>query len=190
VFDWLFEGLWQIYTVLGLVAVVLLILWWRYRQRYLLYGVGAMAVLALLYLLLDFAVETDREQIGRELQEMSRAVHDRNPDGIFNLVSDSFTFEGLDKRALQALAAQYIRNGTVTDVTIKEYRFLGATDGTPPVANVTFRVIVTTGVGSQQTIPFFCRAQFQRQPNKGWRLSSAAPFDPIKTDEPIHIPLP
>src|SRR6266849_845754 len=76
--DWLFEGLWQVYAVLGMGAAVMLILWWRDRRRGWLYGVAVVGFLILLYVLLDFAVETDGEQIGRELQEMSRAVRNRD----------------------------------------------------------------------------------------------------------------
>ncbi len=116
--DWLFEGLWQIYAVLGLTALVLLILWWRDRRRFWLYGIAIAGGLALLYLLLDFVVETDSEQIGHNLQEISKAVHDHDLNKAFSFVADDVAVEGMNKKALQDTAALYVNNnnGTITDV--------------------------------------------------------------------------
>jgi hypothetical protein len=183
--DWLFEGLWQVYAVLGMIALVLVILWWRDPRRYWLYGLLVVAVFILLYMLLDYAVETDREQIGIRLQKMSQAVHNRNLNEAFQMVADDGLFDGMNKAALQQEAAKYVNSGTVTDVIIKDYRFESKTADAPPVANVEFMIKVQ---GNFNTIPLFCKAQFKKDPAKGWRISSAQLFDPFHENEPIIIP--
>lgn len=180
--DWLFEGLWEVYISLGLAAFVLLIIWWRHRKRYWLYGVAAFVALILLYMLLDFAVETDREQIGVRLQRMSQAVHNHNLNEAFQMVADDGVFDEMNKTALRSLAAANVNN--VSDVVFKEYHFLGKTSDSPPVANVEFNVKV---LGNINTLPMFCRAQFRKDPAKGWQIRRVELFDAFHNDEPIHI---
>jgi hypothetical protein len=183
--DWLFEGLWTVYAALAMIALVLVVLWWRDRRRYWLYGLMVVAALILLYMLLDWAVETDREQIGIRLQKMSQAVHNRNLNEAFQMVADDGVFEGMNKAALQQEAAKYVNSGTVTDVIIKDYRFDSKTADSPPVANVQFLIKIQ---GNFNTIPVSCQAQFKKDPAKGWRISSAELFDPFHENERIHIP--
>ncbi len=186
--DWLFEGLWAVYATLGMVAVVLLILWWRDRRRGWLYGIAVAGLLILIYALLDFAVETDGEQIGRELQEMARAVRNRDLNGALVFFSDRFVAEGHNKAAFQQMAEPYVRNGTVTDVVIWDFHFNGKTKDAPPIANVNFRVKLKGNLGSAGEYFALCEAQFEQEPNKVWRLRGFRLFDPMKNDEPIHLP--
>jgi hypothetical protein len=186
--DWLFEGLWQVYAVLALIALLCLVLWWRDRRPLWLSGLAIIGLLILAYLLLDYAVETDGEQIGRHLHEMSDAVHRHDVNSVFVHVADDFSISGKDKRALQNLAAGYINNGTVTDVEVKKYHFVKRTKQSPPIATVNFQVIVRGNLGPMDQLVFFCEADFAQGPNKDWRLKSFRLFDPLRNDEPVQLP--
>jgi hypothetical protein len=183
--DWLFEGLWQVYAVLGLAALGLLVLWWRDRRRGWLYGLGVVAALILLYLLLDFAVETDGEQINRELQEISQAVRNHDLNTAMSFVADDFKYEGKNKKELQALAAGYFHQGALEDLIIWDYRFRGKTKDTPPLANVTFRVKPKGNIGLNEALFFECEAQFDLDSKKVWRLKTMRLFDPAHENTPI-----
>jgi hypothetical protein len=186
--DWLFEGRWEVYGTLAVVALALLILWWfRDRKRHWLIGVGVVGVLALIYLLLDYAVETDREEIGRKLQEMSQAVKRQDLNAAFDSIADNFTFAGTDKRTLQERADAHIKSSTVSEVVIWDYEFDGLSDQTPPLANVSFKVKVKGNLGGTQEVMFFCRAEYQKDAAKGWRMRSVRLFNPINTDEPVDV---
>jgi len=186
--DWLFEGRWEVYGTLAAVALALLILWWfRDRKRYFLIGIAVVAALALIYLALDYAVETDREEIGRKLQDMSQAVKRQDVNAVFETIADNFTFDGMDKRSLQEKAAGYINNGTVTEVVIWNYVFEGVSNQTPPLANVSFHLKVKGDLGGAQEVAYFCRAEFQKDGTKGWRMRSFRRFNPINTDDPVDV---
>jgi hypothetical protein len=186
--DWLFEGRWDVYAVLAVAALVLLVVWWRDRRRFWLYGFGFVGLLILLYLLLDFAVETDGEQIGRHLQEMSQAVRNRHVNDVFVHVADDFRSGTKDKKALQDLAAGYINSGTVTDVVIWKYRFVEKNKDKPPIAKVTFQVKVKGNLGRAEELFYFCEAEFEQGLDKVWRLKSFRLFDPMKNDEEVPLP--
>jgi hypothetical protein len=140
------------------------------------------------YLLLDYAVETDGEQIGRHLQEMSAAVRRRDVEIVFNNVADDFQIAGNDKMALQQLAGGYIRNGTVTDVVVWKYHFVGRTKETPPVAKVNFQVKVKGNLGGAQELFYFCESEFEQGRDKQWRLKRFQLFDPMRENEPVPLP--
>jgi hypothetical protein len=184
--DWLFEGLWQIYAALGLIALVLVILWWRDRRRYWLYGLLVVAALISLYMLLDYAVETDREQIGIRLQKMSQAVHNRTLNEGFELVADDAAFQGMNKAEMRGKANEYVNSGRVTDVIVRDFRLESKSGSAPEVAKVEFMIKVQGNLGGGfNSIPIFCKAQFKKNPTKGWQLSAVELFDPVHNDEPF-----
>ncbi len=185
-FDWLFEGWWEVYAALAMIALVLMILWWRDRRRFWLYGLIVVAALVLLYMLLDWAVETDREQIGIRLQKMSQSVHNRTLNEGFELVSDDAALHGMNKTAMREKANNYVNSGTVTDVIVKDFRFDSKSGSAPEVARVEFMIKVQGNLGGGfNSIPIFCKAQFKKHPTKGWQLSAVDLRDPVHNDEPF-----
>ncbi|HMC64028.1 MAG TPA: hypothetical protein VKI65_03745, partial [Gemmataceae bacterium] len=115
-FDWLFEGLSAVYLLLATAAVILLVVWWRTRRRKYAVVIGVIAALAGAYYLLDIAVETDREQIQRKVQELAAGVHEHRLERTFAQVSDSFRRRGRTKEAFRQAADQVI--GRVREVRV------------------------------------------------------------------------
>jgi hypothetical protein len=185
VLDWLFEGRGVVYGLLGMVALALTIIWWRDQRRLWVYALGTVIGLILLYLLLDFAVETDGEQISRHLQGMSKAVREHHPDVALALVADDFNWEGKNKRELGALATGLINNGSLTDVVVWDFQLISKTTGPPHLANVSFRVKPLGNLGGAENMFFICEAQFEQDSKKVWRLKRMRLLDPLRDNVEI-----
>ena len=74
-FDWLFEGRPSVYLLFGAAAFAYLALWYRnQKKKRRLRAAAVCVVLACFYAGLDWAVETDREQVRHRVEEMAAAV--------------------------------------------------------------------------------------------------------------------
>ncbi len=196
--DWLFEGRPTVYVILAAAAVLLFVAWWQARKRPWLYATVAFLALIGVYFLLDRAVETDREQIVRKVEEMSAAVHDRNVERIFVHVSEQFRLGNSDRAAFRALAERAIRGGQVTEVKAWDFQFPDDFRGTErrtvrgrpeelPVARVQFRIHPEgPGLSNAQ---FLVRATFVRDPDGQLRLLDFQLFNPfVDQNSPMQIP--
>ena len=102
-FDWLFEGHLSVYFLLTAMAALFIVLGVRTRKRrWYAVAAGAVAV-AGLYCVLDFAVETDREQIQRKVRAMAADLTaPAHLDAVMENVSDRFHCPFADsKKALR-----------------------------------------------------------------------------------------
>jgi hypothetical protein len=189
VFDWLFEGRLTVYALLAVAAIVLGILWWRERKPRYLFGIGVVLALMAVYSVLDWAVETDREQIVRKVREMSAAVHAGNIDALFKDISDQFKSpQGRDMQATRDFARGMIESKQVTEVTVWDFHFNGDIDRARPV-EVVFQVKPRGSVGvGVEGLFFRCVATFVHEGNGGWRLHGCKLFPPGQADESNAIP--
>jgi ketosteroid isomerase-like protein len=141
------------------------------------------------YFLLDWAVETDREQIGRRMQEMAGNVRTRNIAAIFSHISEDFR---RGKENFRRLAESHIQRGDVDSVVVWDLQF--PDEFRTPVevsgrraegAQVFFRVNTHGGIseGWQARV----EALFVRDPDGQWRLLDFRLFDPL-TNQPLSIP--
>jgi hypothetical protein len=196
VFDWLFEGRTAVYVYLAAVGIFLLLAWQQTRKRLWLIGLGAVAVLAGLYFLLDRAVETDREQVVRKLQEMAAAVRGRDTDAIFAHVSDRFDRNGRNKAQFRQVVDGVLRGRLVDDVEVWDFTFPELFRGTVPVPGeaapaetirMSFRA-KAKGAGVPEGPGNPCEARFVRDPDGQWRMLDFQVFNPVITNEPVPIP--
>ena len=179
-FDWLFEGWLSVYLLLAGLGVALLVMWWRTRQRSLLVGVGLAMLMAGLYALLDRLVETDREQITRNVVEIIEAVNKRDLDGIFKHVSDQFRSpNGRSKQELRTFAEENLRRGIVEKVVVMDI----VCDGTPSRESGTARVFFRVKAVVNREILADCDTTFDFSPQHGWRMRSIRLFVPGTNDE-------
>jgi hypothetical protein len=185
VFDWLFEGRLSVYVFLAILAGLLLYLWWIRRKRWFLYASVGAAALAGVYLLLDRAVETDREQIQRKLTEMAAAVRDRAPDRLFAHISESFRLETLNRAGFREFVNRADRERWVTELRVWDFEFPADFKETGRVA---FQAKPTGPmIGEGQF--FRVEAVFRRDPDGQWRLQTFQLFDPLSdTNQPVRIP--
>jgi hypothetical protein len=179
-FDWLFEGRTSVYAILVALAVFLLLAWWQMRKRWLLYGVIATAVLVGVYALLDKAVETDREQIVRKLQEMVAAVNAHNLDAAFIHISDQFRSQGRKtKRELRDTAQTYLDRREVERVQVWDILI----DGHPSREQGEVHVFFSAKIHNGREFLTDCDAIFQFHAQHGWQLRSFRLLKPQTTEE-------
>jgi hypothetical protein len=175
-FDAFFEYRVTIYLILAVVAVILIALWYRDRKRGWLYGLGVVALLAGVFFLLDYAIETPSKQIKRKLQLMAEGVKKKDTKAIFEQVSDQFSWEGLNKAEFKQLVDRLVETGFVHDLVIWDEKFPDAT------GNVVF-MAKPKSPGLQKDEMFRVRAKFVRDADKQWRLQSFTVHNPINDDK-------
>lgn len=170
-FDWLFEGHLSVYFLLIAAAVLFTVVGARTRKRRW-YAIAAGAVaLAGLYCLLDFAVETDREQIQRKVREMAAGfTAPAHLDAVFENVSDQFHCPFADsKKALRDKARDQLSTWRITEVRITDLH-CGEISRDKKTAVAEFRAKVIGSFGTLEAAPVFCKATFDYTTTHGWRM--------------------
>lgn len=186
-FDWLFEGRASIYVLCGAVTLALCALWYRnQRKKWLL----AVAILSLavtgIYTALDWAVETDSEQIRSRVQSMAAAVGRNDLNAAFAHISEQFRSPGgQSKSAFQEIARKYREPSIVTGIKVWEFDFPERPDQAGQRARVSFLVKVDGDMGRTQQLFARCEAVFDHDPAAGWRLRSFELFDPMRNNERV-----
>jgi hypothetical protein len=187
VFDWLFEGRTAVYCLLGVVAVILFLVWWRTRTRAVLLAAGAVALLAGVYLLLSLLVETPRKQIERELQEMAAAVKARNTDGIFKHIAREFSFRGMDRAQFRGSVDTVLQRGLVDDLVIYDVEWREPGDNR--MRPVEF-MAKPKGPALGDQPAYRVRARFVLEDDGQWRMQSFEVYNPVAGKEPMDFPMP
>src|SRR5581483_1072824 len=90
VFDWLFEGQTTVYVLLGTLLLACFFIYWQYRRRAWLYAMAVVVALIGLYWLLDRLVETDREQVQREVEALAADVRGHRHDAVYAHLAEDF----------------------------------------------------------------------------------------------------
>lgn len=170
-FDWLFEGHLSVYFLLSAAAVLLIVLGVRRRDRRWYAAAAGAVALAGLYCLLDFAVETDREQIQRKVNAMAAGLKaPAHLDAVMENVSDSFHCPFADnKSALRDKAQDAIRSFNITDVRLSGLH-CGEISREQNKAVAEFHAKVIGRFETLEAAPIFCKATFDYQPSRGWRM--------------------
>ena len=187
-FDWLFEGHLSVYVLLAAATVLLIVVGARTRNRRWFASAAGVVALAGLYCLLDFAVETDREQIQRKVKAMAAGLKaPANLDAVLENVSDSFHCPFADsKTALREKAREQIKTWNITEVRISDLR-CGEISRERKTAVAEFRAKVIGEFGTLEAAPVFCKATFDYQPPHGWRMRELE----VRGEGPLQgIPVP
>jgi hypothetical protein len=193
VFDWLFEGHLSVYLALAIAAGVSLywgvtLFRWRGRRRqsypYLAAGGVALALMGL-YFVLDRAVETDREQVVRKLNEMAAAVARRDLDAIFEPISDSYRSpQGKTKQQTRDFARVQLDSGRVREMAIWDISIRSLDRGAGR-GQVLFRL---KPKGPEFQMDGLCEAELDFDPAHGWRIRSTHFWGPGGLGDEIEKP--
>lgn len=116
--SWLLEDPTTVCLFLGVVALILLWLWHRSRDRRYLYGVGGIIAVMLGLWLVSSLTNTDGQQIRGSIEAMGAAVRQKDADGIFRHIAEDFRVRNMDRAAFRSLVASALRNNQVTDVVV------------------------------------------------------------------------
>jgi hypothetical protein len=195
VFDWLVEGRNSVYVVLAAVAVVLLLVWERTRERLYLYALIAVCLLAGLYFALDHLVETERKQVTRKVREMAAGVRARDVNAIFTHISERFNRNGVGKAAFRDLVDGLLRTRRIDEVEVWDFDFttpvtsvqVPGESAPVPAIRVSFMAKPKGGVAAGEFGR--CEARFIRDPDGQWRLFDFQVFNPaVDSNSPWQIP--
>ena len=188
-FDWLFEAHRHpaVYLFLAAVAVLFVVVSVRTRKRRWLVGTAVAAGLAGLYCILDFAVETDSEQIERKVNAMAAGfTAPTNLDAAFDSVSDQFhSSYASSKQDLRAMAQEKMENAHITGVKILEFHS-GEISREKNTAKAEFRAkVVGNFGGGLEAVTVHCDATFDYDAVHGWRMRGLG----VKAEYPIQYEL-
>ena len=186
-FDWLFEGHLSVYVLLASAAALCVVVWVRTRKRRWIALAALFVALAGLYCVLDHAVETDREQIGRKVRVMAAAIKaPADLDAAFQNVSDRFQCPFADsKTALREKAARQIQTWHITEVRISDLR-VGEISREKSAAVADFRAKVIGSFGELEAVTVHCTATFDYDAAHGWRMRGLD----VKGEPPLPAELP
>lgn len=182
--DWLFEGRLTVYLSLALVAAVLVAMWSRDRKRLWLGLIVGVVSLALLYLLLDRAVETDREQIARKLYEMASGVERRDPGRINPHLAATFRYGGRDREGFRRYVEEFLRERKADSLTVWDL-----VDGAKP--GEVFLKAKPRGATVPEVAHLLVKTEWTKEAGGQWRLVTFSVRHPfIDKDTPLDITLP
>lgn len=185
--DWLTEGDSTLYLVLAAAEVVLLALWWRTRKRWYAVAAAGVATIALLLFILDWAVESDREQVKRKLHEMAAAVAAGHMDAIFSHISRDFRYGSVGKSEFRQFCDANRRSRNVSRMAVWDIQF-GDVYRTDRRAEVEFRFKVE-GNWSAGEATFDSKSEFRLDSDAQWRLRTFKVYNPIvDKNQPLSVP--
>jgi hypothetical protein len=185
--EWLVEGNPTLYFLLACVLVISGALWWRTRKRQYAVAAGVAGFLIVGVFLIDRAVESDREQLIRIVNEVADAVTDGDIDRAFQHVSKSFSRAGMDKESFRHFARDRRGHGFVTavrmwDVTPTEV----LREQRQAVVEFPFKVRGSFG----ETPPnYFAKVTFVLDADGRWRVQTFDIFNSLtESRSPVPIP--
>lgn len=183
--SWLIEDLGLVAALLGVGTGLLLVVWWRDRQRKYLIAAGVLAALAAVSVALWYFVDTDQRKIKRTIEEMAAGIpHDLNR--VFGHVSPTFRHGARDRDDLRRAAVDAVRQRNVTEVRVSNIQ-VEDVDPAQRRARVNFNFRIqgnwNAGMGY-----FFCRATFHLDDDRAWRLHEFRVFNPVNVNDPITVP--
>jgi hypothetical protein len=187
----LFEGHGTVYLILGVLLVGSLFIYWQTRERKILFVGGIFLGLLGLYYLLDFCVETeqeaDRAQIRERVQLMAQAVSQRDPDRLFQHISEKFVSpRGQSRQSTLNFARNVIGNRNVTEIRVWDLHFEDQPNRATGEATIHFQFKVGGNLGGE--LAFGCAATYEWTGSRGWLLTKVVIFNPVLGREAIEAP--
>jgi hypothetical protein len=174
------------YLFLGILVLVMACLWWINRKRHYLLGLmGAIGLVAVLWLLTLFVV-TDRAQIVHGVQAMAQAIEQRNLDHFFKHVSSSFDHQGMNAQQFRGYVESQLQRYKVTSFSVSKIAAYDVSRQSGK-GNADFWISLE-GNWEGQVLPLRCETLFVLEANE-WRLKGFRLFVSNTTQEfrlPAH----
>jgi hypothetical protein len=183
---WLVESATLFYIVLGTLALILSVAWWRIRKNSLVIGAAAAVALIAGLFLLGYFVETDSQRIENSVHEMVSGLRAHDIDRIFAQISDRFHFLSNDKSQFREKVTGTMHGHDVTDARVWGFTPLEGPSRDKGTARIEFFVKVKGNWGGED-VPYRCRADFVLDTDGKWRLLTFQIFRAVGP-EPVQIP--
>jgi hypothetical protein len=185
--DWLLEHKYSIYFLLGVAILGGLALWWRSRKRHFLIAAAVAGAVLVGMLILDFSVETDGEQMVRQVREVATAISAKDLDAAFKHVSESFDRGGVNKEQFRKFCKATLDAGTVNRVQVWD-ESAAAVSRPSRTGEVQFRFKVH-GSWGESPPNWFAKVAFTLDPDGQWRVKSFDYYDSLnQSTTPLPVP--
>jgi hypothetical protein len=177
------------YAIIAIMVAVLGGLYYRSRKKKDLFPLIGGAGVLLTLILIDFFVESPREETMRKMNEMSAASAKKNWDEVFTNVSDSFNYKGsggmtqTDKKGLR----EKVRS--VESMIEKGFVVWGfSRDDFKQINDNTAEIGFSSKVKDRDETTSYVKAVFTKDPDGQWRMSGFTCYEPINTKERRNLP--
>jgi len=184
---WLVEGDLTLYAILAAVGIVCAAIWLRTGRRKYAIVAGAAAVAIIALSALDRAIESDREQMIRKVQEIADALSHRRLDRAFEHVSEKFDRPARSKKGFREFADTHI--GRVTSVQVWDFTVTEVSPEKGRGVVECFFKVRGSFPGGESPPGAFCRVVFALDPDRKWRVKTFDWFSSI-TDSKSPQPIP
>lgn len=173
------------YILLFVMALIAIVLWLRSRDKKTQFGAIAGVAIFALFIICDQAFESPREESVMRIEDISKAINDRNGDLLSSFVSESFEYKDkkkADAKRLAELAKQH-------NVTTGVWNF--DRDRVVEVSDTEIDIVFDgKAEGSGGNFAAHFKTRFVRDPDGKWRLKTFTAYDLLKKEQgpPIDIP--
>jgi hypothetical protein len=133
----------------------------------------------------DSAYESDREQIVRNLKEISAGVHEHDLNKIFRHVSDRFKYGSADKVRLRKMAERAQQAGTVEEFIVWDVG-VQVMDDNPNQTAVQFRFKVIGPLIRENQ--FIGQSVWERDAGGNWQILTFHVYPATGTRDEFFIP--
>jgi hypothetical protein len=191
-----------VYLLLALGTIVSFAVWVNKRNRPSLIVFGCFLALLALVFLLDRLFESPREESKRRVEEMAKAIDERNKEAFLSHIADSFQYQGESGQAITitketlrhssmwSILNQYnVNHVAAWDFTREDFNDLSRDDFNDLNENTIVIGFLGKAEAGGNQVPMYFRAKFTRQPDGQMKLTGLASYDPLKrTNERKGIP--
>jgi hypothetical protein len=196
VLDWLLDNYWIAYLIFASAGAALGIAWWKTRKKHFAFGVGVVAALLGVYIVLQCLIETDMTRLKRHVNEMGQSVKDRQIKSVLEKsLSDDFQVgihHKYNKREFIGKAEALQQAFNVTSLSVWNIEIIEI-DRSNGIAKVNFNA--RPHVPDTETKWYLVKAEYVMtpkehwwQPNE-WKMKTFQYSDGVvNTAEPLEIP--
>jgi hypothetical protein len=171
------------YLILIAFFVIALVIAGKNQDRRSFRRLGIATVALAAVFLIDWLVESPREQAVRKIQEISAAINDRSSEKMLQNVSDSFDFKGKKKADLAQVVHLAERHGVRTATWELSRDRVAAGPGDIEIA---FEG-KAEGPRGEPFMKHF-RARFVKDPDGQYRLQTFKVYDYVQKEQESDIP--
>jgi hypothetical protein len=185
--SWLVDSTTILSILLATMAIVLVGVWWRTRQRGWAASSAVCVALITGLFLLGYFVETDNQRIENAIRDLTQAFKSKDLDRMFSHVSERFHYGSINtKAAFREKVTGTLQRHDVTSVEVWDFIITQEPSREKGTAQLQFRV-KPHGNWGDDGMSYVCVADLVLDSDDIWRLTTFKLFHAVGTT-PLQIP--
>lgn len=179
--SWLVDNSTFVLLLLIFTAIALAVGWWLNRKLWFILSVIPICVLAIVILLLSTYYVTDQMRLRQAVEEMAKAIEQRNVDGFFARVSESFNHATMNKKTFRDYVDHRLKKHKITRFGVRSFNY--GEISRPAKGEIDF--LISAEGSWEDVLALRCFAEFVLEDQwrlKGFKLQVAA------TRQDFHLP--